>query len=80
MDIRSEFRRFRLLPAVYDELDAFLEKRDACLSDNSSSTKAELCAAFDLVFTSVKHEMHSGRLSEGDFLYLRKILQEESAV
>lgn len=62
-DIRSEFRRYNLLQAVYDELDAFLEKRDACLSGKFPSSKAELCAVFDLVYTSVKYEMHKGRIS-----------------
>ncbi|MCH5338509.1 MAG: hypothetical protein J1E03_07000 [Acetatifactor sp.] len=80
MDIRSEFRRYHLLPAVYDELDMFLEKKNACLSNNSPSNKIDLCSAFDLVFTSLKHEMHNGRISEGDFLYLKEVLQEESAV
>lgn len=80
IDIRSEFRKYHLLPTVYDELEVFLEKKNACLSSNSPSNKIDLCSAYDLVFTSLKHEMHNGRISEGDFLYLKEFLQEESAI
>ena len=79
-DITTEFHKYSLLFAVYDELDAFLEKKNACVLDNSPSNRMYMAAAFDLVYTSLKHEMHSGRISESDFWHLKKVLQEETII
>lgn len=79
-DIKSEFHRYPLLPAVFDELDVFFEAKSACVADNSMENKIRLCSAYELAFTSIKHEMHAGRISEGDFWHLKALLQEESAV
>ena len=48
-DITMEFHKYPLLFAVYDELDAFLEKKNACVLDNSPSNRMYMAAAFDLV-------------------------------
>lgn len=77
---RDEFHRYSLLPAVFDELDVFFKAKSACMADNSMENKIRLCSAYELAFTSIKHEMHAGRISEGDFWHLKALLQEESAV
>lgn len=79
-DIKSEFQKYSLLPAVFDELNIFFEAKNACAADNTPSNKIRLCAAYELAFTSIKHEMHAGRISESDFLHLKALLQEESAI
>lgn len=79
-DIKSEFQKYSLLSAVFDELNVFFEAKNACVANNTPSNKIRLCAAYELAFTSLKHELHSGRISESDFLHLKALLQEESAI
>lgn len=79
-DIKIEFQKYSLLPAVFDELNVFFEAKNACVADNTPSNKISLCQAYELAFTSIKHEMHAGRISESDFLHLKALLQEESAI
>ena len=74
-EIRTAYGKFNITENMQEELDAFLERRNAFFKDASDDNLFHLRRAFENLYTDTKLASHMKIMSERDFYELAEMLK-----
>ncbi len=65
--VANRFREYKFAEHLYRELNAYLDRAEEYIKDDNIDNETELKNAYELVYTSLKHQWVRGIIGEKTF-------------